>query len=76
MVMVSARLTRRWRLSYRHDSTNADIRRLARRLVAARRAAVPLFLERERRTSHDAFAHLVFLLGADAVEAEIGERTK
>jgi hypothetical protein len=25
MVMVSARLTRRWRLSYRHDLTNAAI---------------------------------------------------
>ena len=27
MVMVSARLTRRWRLSYRHDLTNAAINR-------------------------------------------------
>jgi hypothetical protein len=26
MVMVSARLTRRWRLSYRHDLTNAVMR--------------------------------------------------
>jgi hypothetical protein len=25
MVMVSARLTRRWRLSYRHDLTNAAL---------------------------------------------------
>jgi hypothetical protein len=35
MVMVSARLTRRWRLSYRHDLTNAAIA-APRRLVAVR----------------------------------------
>jgi hypothetical protein len=38
MVMVSARLTRRWRLSYRHDFERRH-RRLARRLVTVRRAA-------------------------------------
>jgi hypothetical protein len=39
MVMVSARLTRRWRLSYRHDFERRH-RRLARRLVAVRWRAI------------------------------------
>ena len=46
MVMVSARLTRRWRLSYRHDIDERGHRRPARRLVALRRAAYVAVHER------------------------------
>ena len=35
MVMVSERLTRRWRLSYCHDLTNAAVALAARAIVAA-----------------------------------------
>ena len=48
MVMVSARLTRRWRLSYRHDIDERGHRRPARRLVAVRRRAIFVVAESER----------------------------
>src|SRR5215831_3331959 len=47
MVMVSARLTRRWRLSYRHDIDERGHRRPARRLVAVRRRAIFVLPEGE-----------------------------
>jgi len=48
MVMVSARLTRRWRFSYRHDIDERGHRGLARRCVAVRRCAVLKVAEGER----------------------------
>jgi hypothetical protein len=42
MVMVSAQLTRHWRLSYRDDLTSAASAALARRLVAATRRIIML----------------------------------
>src|SRR6516164_5608744 len=55
MVMVSARLTRRWRLSYRHDIGERRHRRPARRLVAVRRRAVLVVTERQPRRSSQRF---------------------
>jgi hypothetical protein len=42
MVMVSARLTRRWRLSYRHDLTNAAIAASRVSAFAVRRSRGPV----------------------------------
>jgi hypothetical protein len=61
MVMVSARLTRRWRLSYRHGLTNSAIAAERRLVVALRRRGLPGITNSAPRCARGLIARLTDL---------------